>query len=93
MPNKNYVRGRRLEYDLVKELISINGCDFAQRMAGSHSPYDVIGVNKKSKTAYLVQCKTKLKDISGHEDSEIDTSHGWSVVAFKRTKFIKRRIK
>ena len=45
MPNKNYIKGRRKEYKICKKLIE-KGFDIAQRTAGSHSPIDIIVINK-----------------------------------------------
>lgn len=56
MPNKNYVKGRRKEYKLCKELIS-KGYDIVQRTAGSHSPIDIIAINKELKLISLIQSK------------------------------------
>ena len=39
MPNKNYLKGRRLEYEVCKTFKDA-GCQ-AWRSAGSHGPYDV----------------------------------------------------
>jgi Holliday junction resolvase len=39
MPNKNYLKGRRLEYEVCKAFKDA-GCQ-AWRSAGSHGPYDV----------------------------------------------------
>ena len=61
MPNKNYERGRRFEYEMVnllkkhlpKEKYTII------RTAGSHSPVDVIILKHISKEFFGIQCKTK----------------------------------
>lgn len=90
MPNRNYERGRRLEYEVTQTLLE-EGFDFAQRMAGSHSPFDVVGLNYKTKQIVFVQCKTKVGEKVGYEDSEKIEDDGWKMVRVKRTKFIKRR--
>jgi Holliday junction resolvase len=56
MPNKNYVKGRKKEYRLCKELRGL-GCVIVQRTAGSHSPIDIIAIDKKRKLIFLVQSK------------------------------------
>ena len=56
MPNKNYLKGRRKEYKIMREL-DLNGCDIVLRSAGSHSAIDVIGINKDEKIILCVQCK------------------------------------
>lgn len=55
MPNKNYIKGRRKEYKYVK-LLRDKGF-IAQRTAGSHSPFDVIGINPETREIRLIQCK------------------------------------
>jgi len=56
MPNKNYVKGRRKEYQIVKELKEW-GFDIAQRTAGSKSPIDIFAIHKKTKTILFIQAK------------------------------------
>ena len=61
MPNRNYERGRRFEYEMVnllkkhlpKEKYTII------RTAGSHSPVDVIILKHINKEYFGIQCKTK----------------------------------
>lgn len=93
--NKNYLRGRRLEYEVVEELRKFNPEGFAQRMAGSRSPFDVIGYNPTQKRIILVQCKTKLTDSEPLKGtigtSELNISNGWEITTYKRTKYITRR--
>ena len=65
MANKNYLRGVRLEREVVN-LFKENGW-IAQRTAGSHSPFDVVLVKesddlKKIVFVAFVQCKTKKKN-------------------------------
>ena len=55
MPNKNYVKGRRKEYAIIKELRET--CEVAFRSAGSHSPVDCIGIDTKRNTIWLIQAK------------------------------------
>ena len=56
MPNKNYVKGRKKEYKLVHQLKD-EGWDIVQRTAGSHSPVDIIAINKKLRLIRLIQAK------------------------------------
>ena len=56
MPNKNYVKGRKKEYKICKELKE-EGFDIVQRSAGSHSPIDVFAINKETKQILLIQSK------------------------------------
>tara|TARA_Y100000310_G_scaffold72973_1_gene69135 strand:+ start:388 stop:585 length:198 start_codon:yes stop_codon:yes gene_type:complete len=63
VPNKNYLRGVRLEREVVN-LFKENGWE-AVRTAGSHSPYDVVLIKhdktvKKVLFVAFVQCKTKV---------------------------------
>lgn len=54
MPNKNYLAGRRLEYDCMKRWIKK---DYAVvRTSGSHGLYDVIAFRTDRK-AEFIQCK------------------------------------
>ena len=63
--NKNYIRGVRLEREVVN--IFKKAGYGATRTAGSHSPFDVI-IWKESPTlkkicfVAFVQCKTKLQE-------------------------------
>ena len=56
MSNKHYVKGRRKEYKIRKELVD-EGFDIVQRSAGSHSPIDVFAINRKTKEILFVQSK------------------------------------
>jgi len=56
MPNANYVKGRRKKYKIIKNLKFLN-YNIAHRTAGSHSPIDVFGINKKTKKIVLIQAK------------------------------------
>lgn len=55
MPNKNYLKGRRKEYSIKWKLEELGM--IALRSAGSHSPIDVIGIDKERKIIKLIQCK------------------------------------
>lgn len=54
MPNKNYLAGRRLEYDLMR-LYEERGFS-TLRTAGSHGAFDVIAYDEKRKPVFI-QCK------------------------------------
>ena len=56
MPNKNYQKGRRKEYGVCDQLKK-DGFEIAQRTAGSHSPIDVIAINKETKEIKFIQVK------------------------------------
>ena len=58
MPNKNYRKGYQKEHRTKHKLLA-EGFDIAQRTAGSHSPFDVIAIDKICKVIKLVQCKPK----------------------------------
>ena len=62
MPNKNYKRGRTLEYD-VKALLEQGGYTVV-RSAGSHSPFDLVAVKETTgqvKEIWILQCKVESK--------------------------------
>jgi len=56
MGNKNYEKGRRKEYKIVKEYRD-KGFRICQRTAGSHSPIDVIAISEDLKEIHLIQAK------------------------------------
>ena len=55
MKVKAYKKGRKYEYELVKEARE-NG-QIAFRSAGSHSPIDVVVIDEQYKIIYFIQCK------------------------------------
>ena len=55
MKVKAYRKGRKFEYELVKEARK-NG-QIAFRSAGSHSPIDVVVIGEQNKIIYFIQCK------------------------------------
>jgi len=55
MPNRNYIKGRRKEYKVVSRAREKGYLAF--RSAGSHSPIDVVVIDKKKKKIYFIQCK------------------------------------
>jgi hypothetical protein len=60
MPNPNYLKGRRFEHTLVKELKE-QGC-IAFRSAGSHSAYDVVAINPANGHIKFIQAKVTEKE-------------------------------
>ena len=59
---RNYKIGREIEYRAMELLQSPEyRCIYVTRSAGSHSLFDVFGVNLLGKI-YLIQCKRTLQD-------------------------------
>jgi len=58
--NKNYQKGRRFEYQVVKEYEADGWV--AMRTAGSHGFADVIAINPADQTVDFVQCKVTESD-------------------------------
>ena len=56
MPNKAYRKGIRKEYKIIQEEKELGRIAF--RSAGSHSPFDVISIDKQKRLIKLIQCKT-----------------------------------
>lgn len=61
MPNKKYEKGRRREYT-IKYQLEKEGYEIVQRTAGSHSPFDLIAIDRLTKTIKLVQVKQQNYD-------------------------------
>jgi len=74
MPNKNYVRGRRKEYAIVKKLKEM-GYSIAQRSAGSHSPIDVFAINPQTRVIKFIQAKPD--SLSENKKKEIEHANSW----------------
>ena len=74
MPNKNYVKGRKKEYAIVKALKEA-GYDIAQRSAGSHSPIDIFAIRKRDKVVRLVQAKPD--NFPASEEKKIKDELAW----------------
>lgn len=55
MPNRNYIKGVKKERKFVNVFREMGMLSF--RSAGSHSPIDVVCINKTDKVVYLIQCK------------------------------------
>jgi len=55
MPNKNYIKGVKKERKFVNKAREKGQISF--RSAGSHSPIDVIIIDKKNRLIKFIQCK------------------------------------
>ena len=55
MPNKNYENGVRFERKVVNKARDLGLIAF--RSAGSHSPFDVVIIDKSNRIINLIQCK------------------------------------
>ncbi len=71
MTNKAYVKGRNKEYKIVKELKD-RGFDIVQRTAGSHSPIDIIAIDKITKVIRLIQAKPE-----GFNSKKLENEFRW----------------
>ncbi len=80
MGNKNYQKGAKKEQRIANKLKK-EGWDVAQRTAGSHGPFDVIAINKKTKTIKLIQ--SKPKKFSQLNIDRLMEKHGWMNGEFK----------
>lgn len=61
MPNREYERGRRFEYEIVNLLKRHLPPEKYTiiRTAGSHSPVDVVIIKHITREVFGIQCKTK----------------------------------
>lgn len=75
MRKKIYKLGRRKEYKIVEDLRK-KGYNIVQRTAGSHSPVDVIGINKSQRIIMLIQSKRVLKGQMSDKDEDLVKSIG-----------------
>jgi Holliday junction resolvase len=65
MPNKNYIKGVRKERECVNQARRQGKLAF--RSAGSHSPIDVVVIDKKQKLIEFIQCKPDtMNDYARH---------------------------
>jgi Restriction endonuclease len=60
MPNKNYLKGRRFEYAIMKSFRE-DGYDVS-RTAGSHGKFDIIAISPGNGCIELIQCKVVKRD-------------------------------
>jgi len=77
MPNYNYNKGVRKERKLVNVAKSAGLLAF--RSAGSHSPIDVVIIDKRERVIKFIQCKPdniseRNKDILIQEQSDLNGS-------------------
>ena len=82
MPNRNYIKGVRKERAIVNEarakgLISL-------RSAGSHSPIDVVVIDKGRKIINLIQCKAG--EFSPAQKVKLESMH-WELEGTYQVKF------
>jgi Holliday junction resolvase len=66
MPNPNYVKGRRKEYQIVNRHKALGHIAF--RSAGSHSIVDVTAIDTKNRIIHFIQ--SKVGKISAREKDE-----------------------
>jgi len=74
MPNRNYERGRRKEYKICEQLKE-EGFDIVQRTAGSHSPIDIIAINKSTNEIRFIQ--SKPNNYSKNKENELINNNSW----------------
>lgn len=67
MPNKNYIAGRRFEYDTIKAYVK-QGYRCI-RASGSHGEYDVVAYRANHKPLFI-QCKKVNEKSTGNLLSE-----------------------
>lgn len=84
MPNKKYINGRRNEYKIMHRLQKEGFIAF--RSAGSHSPFDVVGVHLKKRLIIFIQSKTGY--ISKREQAEIMTQNADLILRSFLTHFV-----
>ena len=68
MPNANYIKGRRKEYEIMNDA-KAKGL-IAVRTAGSHGPFDVIIIHPYAKIIEFIQCKPD--DMSENKKKHIE---------------------
>jgi len=69
MPNRNYKKGYRYERKTMSKLFELGYLPL--RMAGSHSPFDVIGIGERDiKLIQVKSTKKKLTDSVIHSYKE-----------------------
>ena len=72
--NRNYIKGRSKEYRIVNKLKKIS-YEIAFRSAGSHSPIDVVAINRKLKLVRFIQAKPKK--FSKKEKLRLEEKYNW----------------
>lgn len=63
MPNKNYVAGRRLEYQFKKDWEAEGA--IVLRTAGSHGLFDLVAINEQQGEITFIQCK-RVTTVAAH---------------------------
>jgi Holliday junction resolvase len=71
---RRYKNGRAKEYKTINQLKK-EGNDIVFRSAGSHSPIDVIAINKLTKRITFIQCKPK--SMSANKKKSLENDHDW----------------
>jgi Holliday junction resolvase len=74
MVNKEYVKGRNKEYKIRNQLIN-EGFYIVQRTAGSHSPIDIIAIDKNIRVIKLIQVKPD--SLSENQKIKIESEMNW----------------
>jgi hypothetical protein len=74
MPNRNYISGRRVEYELMQKILKKHPTAFVTRSAGSHSAIDVIAVYPSGKNTLIgfYQLKSGSARLSPEEEKKIE---------------------
>lgn len=73
--NENYKRGRRREYYVMEKLRREGNWEIIQRSKGSHSPIDIIAINKRDKIIRFIQVKAGL--LLNSESVKIYEENDW----------------
>lgn len=91
--NSHYIKGRKFEYKIVHDEQPDNG--FIVRSAGSHSPYDVIVVDKDKKLVKCIQAKvisTTSEIFKGVVSEEIkETVENYKIFFMEYRKYVFKR--
>jgi len=78
MGNKNYLKGRRLEYEARKILLA--EYPVVMRTAGSHVMFDIIAVGKDTLFIQVKSSRSEsLKALQGILDANLDDSNRYEV--------------
>jgi len=80
MPNSRYRKGYKKENKIVNDFKK-EGYDICFRSAGSHSPVDVVVINKETKTIKLIQ--SKKEDFSEFQTKKLLENNNWLNNNFK----------
>lgn len=79
MPNRNYLNGKAKEHRVKKKLVDEGY--IVVRSAGSKSPFDLVAINKETKTIKIIQCKPK--SFSDNKKKELMEEYAWLNTMFK----------